>query len=163
MSCLSTKCACASRIRISQLYGLNLVLYHTSGLVPLLATGNSSNISKLFTRYLSTLLHVTSWFEHDPFDKERKCYQSLKLVRGLHRQVGEKMNKGVSVEKNGSEMLWINQYGMAHAQFSFVGFMAVFPKEVRASKLTHGAVCPVQSICPSNDIRTVHFSFLRNS
>ncbi|KAI2801723.1 hypothetical protein BLOT_009539 [Blomia tropicalis] len=113
-------------LRISQLYGLNLVLYHTSGLTPLLATGNSSNIPKLFTRYLSTMLHVNNWFESDPFDKTSKCYRSLKMVRGLHRQVGQKMNKHVQ----DGDMKWISQYGMAHAQFSFVGFMAIFPKEL---------------------------------
>jgi len=123
-------------IRISQLYGLNLVLYHSSGLFPLLATGNSSTVAKLFTRYLSTMLHVTSWFEHDPFDKQSKSYRSLKLVRGLHRQVADKMNS--AGERNNTHMgkyEWINQYGMAHAQFSFVGFMAVFPKEVSSDRL----------------------------
>lgn len=118
------------RIRISQLYGLNLVLYHTEGLIPLLVTGNSKTICKLFTRYLSTMIHVTSWFEHDPFDPKSKAYRSLRMVRGMHHNVARRMNHGEKREENGDTFLWINQYGMCHAQFSFIGMMAVFPKEV---------------------------------
>lgn len=110
---------------------MNLVLYHSSGLTPLLVTGNSQSIAKLFIRYLSTMKHVTNWFTDDPFDKESKAYNSLKMVRGMHLLVGSKMNKSSGFENGGDDHLWISQYGMAHAQFSFVGFMAVFPKEVK--------------------------------
>lgn len=118
------------RISISQLIGLNLVLNFTHGLVPLLVTGNSKTISKLFVRYLSTTIHVTNWFEHDPFDKKSKAYRSLRMVRGMHQNVSNMMNTEAGLQEDGETVLWIPQYGMCHAQFSFVGMMTVFPKQV---------------------------------
>ncbi|OTF74305.1 hypothetical protein BLA29_002147, partial [Euroglyphus maynei] len=116
--------------RVIQLIGLNLVLNFTHGLVPLLVTGNSKTISKLFVRYLSTTIHVTNWFEHDPFDKKSKAYRSLRMVRGMHQNVASKMNTEAGLVEDGETVLWIPQYGMCHAQFSFVGMMTVFPKQV---------------------------------
>ncbi|KAH7641685.1 uncharacterized protein LOC124492181 [Dermatophagoides farinae] len=116
-------------ISISQLIGLNLVLNFTHGLVPLLVTGNSKTISKLFVRYLSTTIHVTNWFEHDPFDKKSKAYRSLRMVRGMHQNVSNRMNTEAGLQEDGETVLWIPQYGMCHAQFSFVGMMTVFPKQ----------------------------------
>ncbi|KAH9426747.1 hypothetical protein DERP_002847 [Dermatophagoides pteronyssinus] len=116
-------------IQISQLIGLNLVLNFTHGLVPLLVTGNSKTISKLFVRYLSTTIHVTNWFQHDPFDKKSKAYRSLRMVRGMHQNVSNKMNTEAGLIEDGQTVLWIPQYGMCHAQFSFVGMMTVFPKQ----------------------------------
>lgn len=117
---------------MSQLLGLNLVLYHESGTVPLLITGNSSTIPKLFYRYISTALHVNNWFEADPFTEGSACHRSLRRVRGMHNQVMEKMNKEEKLIKLTPDHLWMSQFSMCHAQFSFVGMMAVFPKEVRA-------------------------------
>lgn len=76
------------------------------------------------------MIHVSNWFESDPFDKETKSFKSLKAVRGMHRQVANKMNKADNLEENGTSVLWMNQFSMAHAQFSFIGFMTVFPKQV---------------------------------
>ncbi|CAG2113457.1 unnamed protein product [Medioppia subpectinata] len=118
-----------------QFAGLLLVLYHSDGLAPLAVTGNSSNVQKLFRRYLSTMIHVKYWYEFDPFDSDSKAYKSLKHVRGLHRQVSAKMNaSGGRVE--GRDRLWIPQYGMAGAQFSFIGLVALFPKQCGLHSLT---------------------------
>jgi len=76
------------------------------------------------------MLHVNNWFTDDPFDASSQCYKSIKMVRGLHRQVGDKMNSAAGLKENEADTLWLNQYGMSHAQFSFVGFMAVFPIQV---------------------------------
>lgn len=104
-------------------------------MAPLAVTGNSSNVPKLFRRYLSTLIHVRNWFDYDPFDKNSKSYKSLKHVRGLHRTVSESMNeKGGRVE--GRDNVFIGQFGMCYAQFSFTGFIALFPKECGLHSLT---------------------------
>lgn len=114
-----------TRICYSQFYGLLTVYNVFEGLAPLLCTGNSSSVPILFTRYLSTVVQVKSWFEGDPFDRNSKAYRSLKVVRSYHHQVASKLNEG----KEGQE-LWMSQWSMMSAQFTFMGYMTVFPKEV---------------------------------
>ena len=117
-----------SSLLFGQFIGLLLVLHHSDGLAPLVVTGNSSNVQKLFRRYLSTIIHVKNWYENDPFDENSKSYKSLKHVRSLHKNVSNSMNdKSGRVE--GKDRLWIPQYGMCYAQFSFIGFVALYPKE----------------------------------
>lgn len=121
-------------IGLSQFYGLMLVLNFYEGLAPLLVTGKSATISALFTRYLSTSVHLNAWFTADPFDPESKAYRSLKIVRGLHQQVGRRLNAltGGLGSLPGKEFidgdLWMSQWGMMHAQFTFMGFSTVFPE-----------------------------------
>lgn len=97
------------------------------GLAPLLCTGNSATVPALFNRYLSTVVQIKSWFEGDPFDPSSKAYRSLKVVRSFHRQVAAKLNEG---KVEGKDELWMSQWSMMGAQFTFMGYMAVFPKEV---------------------------------
>lgn len=111
--------------------GLLLILYFPDGLAPLIATGNSETVSKLFSRYLSTIAHVNKWFKYDPFDPNSAAHRSLKIVRGMHRQVGIKMNNLAERKQDGKTNLWVNQYSMARTQFAFMGLMSIFPKEVR--------------------------------
>lgn len=66
-------------IGLSQFYGLMLVLNFYEGLAPLLVTGKSASVSALFTRYLSTSVHINTWFTLDPFDHNSKAYRSLKV------------------------------------------------------------------------------------
>lgn len=121
---------------LSQFYGLMLVLNFYEGLAPLLVTGKSATVSALFTRYLSTSIHINTWFTLDPFDPKSKAYRSLKVVRGLHQQVGRRLNalSGGLASLSGQEFvsgdLWMSQWGMMHAQFTFMGFATVFPDVV---------------------------------
>ena len=101
------------------------------GLAPLLCTGNSATVPALFNRYLSTVVQIKSWFEGDPFDPSSKAYRSLKVVRSFHRQVAAKLNEG---KVEGKDELWMSQWSMMGAQFTFMGYMAVFPKEVKWKK-----------------------------
>ncbi|OTF71495.1 hypothetical protein BLA29_000092 [Euroglyphus maynei] len=117
-------------IRISQFYGLLLVLHDPHGAIPLLCTGNSRTVSKLFRRYLSTIIRVNDWFKDDPFNTESDSYRQLRTVRRMHKSVSKKMNENSHYVENEKHRLWIAQYGMCIAQFSFVGFMAIFPKEL---------------------------------
>lgn len=50
-----------SSLGASHLIGLLFVVQLPYGLGPLLATGQSRDTSHLFSRYLSTLMHVTAW------------------------------------------------------------------------------------------------------
>ncbi len=105
-----------------------LGLAQTDALLPLLTTGQSATVSRLFSRYMSTLWHVRSWFRSDPFDPRSEAFRSLKVVRGLHRQTADKLNGSSNSSKN--DHLWLSQYAMVGAQFSFMGLLTVFPEEV---------------------------------
>lgn len=78
--------------------------------------------------------HVNNWFEYDPFCKDSASYKSLKKVRNYHRTVGQLMDN-IENPYNISGYKWLNQYSMNYAQFSFVGLMAVFPKEVSFTQM----------------------------
>ncbi|KAH9394159.1 hypothetical protein TYRP_021293 [Tyrophagus putrescentiae] len=116
-------------IGIAHYYGLMLGLAQTDALLPLLTTGQSATVSRLFTRYMSTLWHVRSWFHSDPFDPRSEAFRSLKVVRGLHRQTADKLNGSSSSQATKDDHLWLSQYAMVGAQFSFMGLLTVFPKE----------------------------------
>lgn len=120
---------------LTQYFGLMFGLNQTDGLLPLLTTGNSKSINSLYRRYISTERHVLLWFNSDPFDPYSDAYKSLKTVRGLHYQVYDKLNRASGKAPNGTTKLWMSQYAMAGAQFSFFGLMTLFPKQVRYSSL----------------------------
>lgn len=81
-----------TRLGNSILIGLLLNEQLPFVLIPLLSTGQSKNVSKLFNRYLNTILHIGSWYEHDPFDPTSKAYKSQKMVKGMHQSVSKLMN-----------------------------------------------------------------------
>lgn len=102
--------------------------YQLDGLIPLLLTRNSSTISRLFQRYLSTLLNVIDWYENgDPFDPESRAYRSLKSVRTVHMKYSNYLNKE---HKLLPYKMWINQKTLCMTQFSFIGLVAIFPEKV---------------------------------
>jgi len=135
----------------SSLIGLFLVLQLPIGLLPLLATGQSKNVSKLFSRYLNTILHVNSWYKHDPFDPQSKAYKSQQMVKTMHRNAGKLMNSKISIydfvkkmieettnENNNNtidvekfikrkERTWVSQADMALTQWAFIGVLIIEP------------------------------------
>ncbi len=129
------------RILLSQLYGILLAVHTSAGYAPFALTGHPSP-SKLFSRCLSTLAHLRHWFTGDPFDPcGSKCHRSLKLIRGLHRQVlglqQQQQYNTCSGKKNSSShfqsnrgSIWLSQAAMVQGQFVFVGLMAVFPEQL---------------------------------
>lgn len=105
-----------------------MVLQLPDGLAPLLATGNSKNVPRLFRRYLSTMLHVKNWYETDVFDPQSKGYRSASAVRSMHRRIGEIMNTKFS-KKIGQDKIWANQHDMALTQWAFIGLVILYPKQ----------------------------------
>lgn len=119
-----------SGVDFSSLTGLLLVLQIPDALEPLLSTGCSRDIPSLFRRYLSTILHVRSWYKDDIFEPATKGYRSIRQVRAMHRRVQQAMNtKFQTKDLNGSERLWFNQYDVAITQFAFVGLALAFPEK----------------------------------
>lgn len=100
--------------------GLLMIIQIPSGLAPLLATGNSSTVAKLFRRYLSTLIHIKSWYESNPYDKTTPAFQSMQKVRSMHRRVQQLMNSGPK-NPEVKDKLWLNQYDFVMTQWAFIG------------------------------------------
>lgn len=121
-----------SGVDFSSLTGLILVLQIPDALEPLLSTGCSRDIPALFRRYLSTIVHVRSWYSDDIFDPATKGYRSIRQVRAMHRRVQRTMNSQFRApipDINGSHRLWFNQYDVAITQFAFVGLALAFPEK----------------------------------
>ena len=114
-------------MHLSHFCGLILVLHRYEYLTPVLMTGESRTISKLYSRYLSTGIHIKSWFTSDPFDPALSAYRSVKAIRGFHSQYAHKVSKCAGVDPN----LKLSQNLLSRAIFSFFAFITVFPKEVR--------------------------------
>ncbi|KAH9399815.1 hypothetical protein TYRP_017382 [Tyrophagus putrescentiae] len=124
-------------ILLSQLYGILLAVHTSAGYAPFALTGHPSP-SKLFSRCLSTLAHLRHWFTGDPFDPcGSKCHRSLKLIRGLHRQVlGLQQQQQPQCHTCSAKQYHhfpqarLSQAAMVQGQFVFVGLMAVFPEQL---------------------------------
>lgn len=108
--------------------GLLMIIQIPSGLAPLLATGNSSTVAKLFRRYLSTLIHIKSWYESDPFDSSSGAFKSMQKVRAMHRRVQHMMNNRPK-SQTGKDKLWLNQYDFVMTQWAFIGPIILYKTE----------------------------------
>ena len=64
----------------SSVIGLLMFLQLPVGLVPLLATGRSRNLPRLFERYFNTFQFVEEWIKSDPFDPSSKSYRTMSMV-----------------------------------------------------------------------------------
>lgn len=62
------------------------------GLQPLIYTEKSGTPFTAFRRYLSTVLRVKSWFEHDVWNEDSLGYRNLKTVRAMHLNVSKRIN-----------------------------------------------------------------------
>lgn len=122
-------------LNFSHFAGLIFVIQLPRGLAPLLVTGNSADVAKLFRRYLSTVVHTKYWYESDPFDPKSSAFKSLKQVRGMHSRVCKMMNeKHKRDEDNGR--IWVSQLDMAYTQFAFIGFFLLYPQQCGMHKAT---------------------------
>ncbi|RWS06590.1 hypothetical protein B4U79_14833 [Dinothrombium tinctorium] len=115
-------------LNVAHLAGLMLGIQLPLALVPLLSTGRSKTVSRLFKRYQSTQLRVKIWYEEDPFDKNSKAFHSFRAVRAMHGSVCDKMNKGERREF-GKDRVWISQCEMAMTLWAFMGLLILYPKE----------------------------------
>ncbi|XP_054165992.1 uncharacterized protein LOC128963503 [Oppia nitens] len=113
---------------IAHFIGLLMIIQIPSGLAPLLVTGNSSTVAKLFRRYLSTLIHVRNWYESNPFDKQSLANKSMLKVRAMHKRVAQLMNSRPNVD-GVKDKLWLNQYDFVMTQWAFIGPVILYPDE----------------------------------
>lgn len=113
----------------SMLLGLVAVFAIPSILQVLIGSRRSSGVYTAFRRYLSTLLHVVSWFEHE-LKPNSISWKSLYTVRSRHLRAGlaSKMKGGYSV----------SQRDIALTQFGFIGFMVLKPDRFGVRQLQPG-------------------------
>lgn len=107
-----------------------LIVHMPTMTVPLMSTGNSSNIVCLFRRYLSTLVHIRRWYEGDIWNPEDPAYQSITMVRGMHKRVADKLNGPATGCRRTGGCPAVSQFDMALTQFAFVGLIIMYPKHV---------------------------------
>jgi len=79
-------------LNYSEMLSLLILFAFPDGLQPLVFTGNSGTPFTAFRRYLSTVLRVKSWFEHDVFDENSLAYRNMKTVRAMHLNVSKRLN-----------------------------------------------------------------------
>lgn len=102
----------------SMLQGLVAVLSVPSILRVLVGTRRSSSVFTAYKRYLSTLLHTISWFEHE-LKPGSMSWRSLYAVRSRHVKASLASNaKGTGV---------VSQRDIALTQFGFIGFSVLKP------------------------------------
>ncbi|XP_022248873.1 uncharacterized protein LOC106465301 [Limulus polyphemus] len=108
-------------IFFAHLSGLFLLVYIPNMLNPLHYTGNSSNLVRIFRRYVSTMCHVRKWYEGDIWNPEDPAYKSIIITRSMHRNVADRLN-------GPCQNVVMSQYDMAMTQFSFIGVIVLFPR-----------------------------------
>lgn len=114
-------------LQVAHFIGNILLIHLPDVIVPIIATGQSSTPFAVFKRILSTIIHITSWYEEDPFDRTSRTYRSLLTVRrNCHMAVSRLMNRKYPREDN---LLWLSQFDMAMTQWSLIGIVAIRPTE----------------------------------
>lgn len=103
----------------SNLYGLFTLLADPKGLDILDSTGKSSTPERAKKRYVSTIVHMLSWYEDD-LRPGSKSWASLCRVRKMHLNASNSADK----KKIGS----ITQTELALTTFGFMGFALVRPQ-----------------------------------
>ncbi|XP_069356858.1 uncharacterized protein [Maniola hyperantus] len=114
---------------LSMILGLVAVLAVPSILQILISSRRSNSIFTAYRRYVSTLLHTVSWFEHD-LKPGSVSWRSLLLVRTRHIKASRAANlqdKGV-----------LSQRDLALTQFGFIGFSVLKPNKFGIRQLEEG-------------------------
>lgn len=79
-------------VNTSEMMALFVLFALPDGLETLIFSGNSSTPFTSFRRYLSTVLRVSSWYDHDIWSKGNPGYQNIKAVRAMHLNISKKIN-----------------------------------------------------------------------
>ena len=79
-------------IFFAHLMSLTLLVYSPQVLKPLIFTGKSETPRKSYRRYISTAMHVMSWYGGDIWRSNSQARQSLKMVRQFHSDNAVRVN-----------------------------------------------------------------------
>ncbi|KAG9510284.1 Receptor-type guanylate cyclase Gyc76C, partial [Fragariocoptes setiger] len=121
-------------INLAHLLGLILLVRVNSIFDTLNATGKSSTVSKLFRRYVSTVLRVKCWYEGDIFENGSQANLSLLGVRIMHDSVAHQLNnspnRAACQARNNQASYHISEYDIMLTQFAFIGLIVLQPKRM---------------------------------
>lgn len=113
----------------SMMLGLVAVFAVPSILKILVSTRRSNSVYTAYRRYLSTLLHTMTWFEH-PLQPGTTSWKSLYTVRSRHLKASMAAKvKGLGV---------VSQRDVALTQFGFIGFSILKPDKFGVRQLRDG-------------------------
>lgn len=113
----------------TMLMGLVAVFSVPSILKVLAGSRRSNSVYTAYKRYLSTLLHTISWFEHE-LKPGTISWKSLYVVRTRHIKAGLASKlKGIGL---------VSQRDLALTQFGFVGFCMLKPDKFGIRQLKEG-------------------------
>lgn len=129
-------------LNYSDMLALIILFALPDGLEPLIYTGNSGTPFTAFRRYLSTVLRVNSWYEHDVWKDDNLGFRNLRTVRALHLNVSKRLNSTPYDELKSQLTLW--------GTSSETGVWSTMTQEVQEDFLTG---CPFQSMRPVNHER----------
>lgn len=76
----------------AHLTSLTLLIYSPQVLKPLIFTGKSETPRKSYARYISTTLHVLSWYKGDIWQSGSTARKSLQKVRQYHTDAALRVN-----------------------------------------------------------------------
>lgn len=79
-------------IFFAHLVSLTMLLYSPQVLKPMIFTQKSETPEKSYKRYVSTAIHVLSWYHGDIWDPQNKARRSLEKVKKLHEDVARITN-----------------------------------------------------------------------
>lgn len=79
-------------VNASEMMALFVLFALPDGLETLIFSKNSSTPFTAFRRYLSTVLRISSWYDHDIWSKDNPGYQNIKTVRAMHLNISKKIN-----------------------------------------------------------------------
>ncbi|KAM3963989.1 uncharacterized protein ACR2FA_002028 [Aphomia sociella] len=114
----------------SMLIGLLAVISVPSILKILVSTRRSNSTFTAYRRYLSTQLHVSSWFEHE-LKPGSISWRSLYTVRKRH------LHAGLASKKKGLGV--VSQRDMALTLFGFIGYSILMPDKFGVSQMRSDA------------------------
>lgn len=113
----------------SMLLGLMAVLSVPSILRVLVSSHRSSSVYTAYKRYVSTLLHTVSWFEHE-LKPGSTSWKSLYTVRSRHLRASMASKlKGTGI---------VSKKDIAITQFGFIGFSVLKPDKFGIRQLKEG-------------------------
>ena len=79
-------------IFFAHLIGLLTMLFSPRALKPLIYTNKSETPRKAYQRYISTTVHIMSWYRGDVWNNNNIAYKSLQQVRNYHENLASVAN-----------------------------------------------------------------------
>ncbi|CAH2093949.1 unnamed protein product [Euphydryas editha] len=119
----------AFQFSTSMVLGLVAVFSVPSMLRIVVGSRRSSSTYTAYKRYLSTLLHIASWFENE-LKPGSISWRSLMTVRSRH------LRASVAADLKGQGI--VSQRDLALAQFGFIGLSLLKPDEFGIQQMEHG-------------------------